>query len=253
MSFDSQGPPAHDYHVLISRWQALARTFGLTVQAYASVDTYELFCFRSPAFRSEGGLYLSAGIHGNEVGAVEGLYSWAALEGARLRTSPLMLFPCLNPHGLGHNRRTDAAGRDLNRCYHRQDVPSVRAHQAFLAGHRFRLALCLHEDCDARGVYLYEFHRRGLAAIGAELLRAARPELPTDVLRQLGAHGIELIGNLALGLDLTQLPAFSEGLYLARHHCERTITTETPSSQGLGQRARAQMAMIRRALELTPA
>jgi murein peptide amidase A len=250
MSSDSQ-PPVHEYQLLISRWQALARTLGLAAQAYAIADTYELFCLRSPAFRSDGGLYLSAGIHGDEVGAIEGLYTWAALEGARLTALPVILFPCLNPHGLERNCRTDVAGRDLNRWYHRQDVPSIRAHQALLVGQRFRLALCLHEDCDARGGYLYEFRRRGAASISAELLRAAGPELPTDALRQLGARGVELIGNLALGLNFTRLPTFTEALYLARHHSERTITTETPSGYGLGQRARAQVAMIRRALELT--
>jgi hypothetical protein len=59
-----------------------------------------------------------------------------------------------------------------------------------------------------------------------------------------------LIANLGLALNLTRLPALTEALYLARHHSERTITTETPSGYGLGQRARAQVAMIRRALEL---
>jgi murein peptide amidase A len=164
----------------------------------------------------------------------------------------VILFPCLNPHGLGRHCRTDAAGRDLNRCYHRlQDVPLIQVHQAFLAGHHFRLALCLHEDCDARGVYLYECCRRGAARFGGEVLRAAGPDLPTDALRRFGARGVEWIANGALALNFTRLPAFSEALYLARHHSERTITTETPSSYGLGQRARAQMAMIRRALELT--
>jgi hypothetical protein len=49
----------------------------------------------------EGGLYLSAGLHGDEIGAVEGLYTWAALEGPRLRALPVIIFLCLNPHGLG--------------------------------------------------------------------------------------------------------------------------------------------------------
>lgn len=252
MSDDVPGPPSQDYPLLISRWLTLARTLGLAAQPYVTVDDYELFYIRSPAWQPEGGLYLSAGIHGDEVGAIEGLHTWAALEGDRLRELPVIIFPCLNPHGLGRNCRTDAAGRDLNRWYHRpQDVPLIRAHQALLAGHRFRLALCLHEDGDARGVYLHEFRRRGVAGFGGRVLRAASPDLPVDVLRRFGARGVELIGNLALALNFTRLPAFTEALYLARYHSERTITTETPSDYGLGQRARAQVAMIRRALELT--
>ena len=252
MTSDSQSPPVNEYQLLINRWRARARTLGLAVQSYGTVDAYELLCVRSPAFRPEGSLYLSTGIHGDEIGAIEGLHTWAALEGESLRALPVILFPCLNPHGLGRNCRTDAAGRDLNRWYHRQEVPSIRAHQALLVGHRFRLALCLHEDCDARGVYLYEFRRRGAASISAELLRAAGPDVSADALRRLGARGVELIGNLALSQNFTRLPTFTEALYLARHHSERTITTETPSGSGygLGQRARAQVAMIRRAIEL---
>jgi predicted deacylase len=75
MSDDVPGPHFHDYPLLISRWQALARTLGLAAQAYATVDAYELFYVRSPAWQPEGGLYLSAGLHGDEVGAVEGLYT----------------------------------------------------------------------------------------------------------------------------------------------------------------------------------
>ena len=253
MSDDLPGTRVQDYGWLSRRWHDLARRLGFSVQAYATADVYELFCLRSAAWQPEGGLYLSAGIHGDEVGAIEGLYTWAALEGDRLRSLPVIIFPCLNPHGFERNCRTDSAGRDLNRCYHRpQDVPAIRAHQTLLVGHRLRLALCLHEDGDARGVYLYEFRRRGAGRpVGGELLRAVRPEFATDALRRLGARGVELVGNLALGRNCTRPPAFTEALYLARHHSERTITTETPSGGGLGQRARAQGTMIRRALELT--
>ena len=253
MSDDVPGQHSRDYPLLISRWQALAQTLGLVVETFAAVGAYELFYVRSPAWKPEGGLYLSAGIHGDETGAIEGLYTWAALEGAHLQALPVIIFPCLNPFGLASNRRTDAAGRDLNRCYHRpREVPSIRVHQAILAGCRFSLALCLHEDCDARGVYLYEFRRPSTERFGGEMLRAAGPDLPADALRRLGARGAELIGNLAMATNFTRLPAFTEALYLARHHSERTITTETPSGAGygLGQRARAQVAMIRRAFEL---
>ena len=40
-------------------------------------------------------------------------------------------------------------------------------------------------------------------------------------------------------------------VYLALHHSERTITTETPSEYDLDQRIQAQIAMVQRAIELS--
>ena len=56
MSDDVPGPRFHDYPLLISRWQALARTLGLAAQAYATVDAYELFYVGSLALKPIGGL-----------------------------------------------------------------------------------------------------------------------------------------------------------------------------------------------------
>ena len=83
-----------------------------------------------------------------------------------------MIFPCLNPWGVLSNRRVDSENRDLNRCYHLNELPRIRAHKNLMQGHFFRLAMCLHEGYDAKGVYLYEACKR-LPRFGGDLLAAA--------------------------------------------------------------------------------
>src|ERR1700741_5449261 len=71
-----------------------------------------------------------------------------------------MILRCLNPWGLLSNRRVDSENRDLNRCYHLNELPRITAHKNLMQGHFFRLAMCLHEGYDAKGVYLYEACKR---------------------------------------------------------------------------------------------
>jgi Succinylglutamate desuccinylase / Aspartoacylase family len=138
----------HDYSFLIERWQSLAQIAGLKVQVYATAKNFDLYCFHCPVLQGNGGIYLSAGIHGDEAGATAGLYQWACLHASRLRELPGMIFPCLNPYGLVHNQRTDSNNRDLNRCYHLNQLPRILAQKEVIKGHFFRLAVCLHEDYD---------------------------------------------------------------------------------------------------------
>jgi murein peptide amidase A len=249
MNFDFQGHRVHDYSYLIKRWKSLARKWGLRSHVFATGDDFDLMCFRSPVLKKTGGIYLSAGIHGDEPAATEGLYQWAALHGPVLRELPLMIFPCLNPWGLVHNRRNDRQNCDLNRCYHLSDVPRIEAQKELLRGYIFRLAMCLHEDYDAQGVYLYEI-RKKLTTFGQELLSAAGYYIPVDLRRMIEGRRAEQ-GWIARRVNLKKFPEVAEAIYVGLHHSERTITAETPSEYDLSKRIEAQIAMIQRAIELS--
>lgn len=144
----------HDYRHLSARWRAVARESGFASRTLCEASGMKLSYLRSPALADDGGIYLSAGIHGDEPGATEGLLSWATMNRHRLAALPLLIFPCLNPWGLTQNRRTDEHGIDLNRCFHNDRHPTVAAVRRIVGNQRFDAALMLHEDYDGEGVYL---------------------------------------------------------------------------------------------------
>jgi murein peptide amidase A len=249
MIFEFQQHRVHDYRFLIKRWKSLARKAGLQGSVYCTVEEFDLYYFISPALKDSAGVYLSAGIHGDEPGATEGLYQWAELHSPILRELPVMIFPCLNPWGLVHNRRTDSENRDLNRCYNLDSVPRIQAQIEILRDRKFRLAMCLHEDYDAQGAYLYEI-RNKLTTFGQELLAAAGFYVPIDPRAMIEGRRADQ-GWIARKVNLKKFPVIAEAIYLAANHSDRTITAETPSEYDLSARVLAHVAMIQRAIELS--
>ncbi len=249
MNFDSQNHRVHSYKFLMKRWMTVVRRAKLDVQVYAEADESQLFCFRSRKLSRSGGIYLSAGIHGDEAAGPEGLYQWAAFHAGLLRELPFLIFPCLNPWGLIHNRRTDSENRDLNRSYHLDDLPRIRSQKEVLEGYKFRFAMCLHEDYDAQGVYLYEVQASHQMPIGPELLAAAGYYVPVDLRRTIEGRRADQ-GWITRKVSPKHFPLLPEALFLALTHSERTITVETPSEYDIGPRVLAQIAMIQRATEL---
>jgi murein peptide amidase A len=161
------------------------------------------------------------------------------------------VLPCLNPWGLIHNRRVDAEGRDLNRSYHLDNVPQITAHKELLTGYSFSVSMCLHEDYDAQGVYLYEVRHQGSAdrPIGPELLTAAGYYVPVDLRKKIEGRKA-LQGSIKRRIRRKQFPVMPEAAYLAFNHSEHTITFETPSEYELGARVQAHAAAVQRAVEI---
>ena len=232
----------HDYKNLIRRWRKAARAAGLKMAAFAQADGYEVFMITSRQ-SPEGGIYLSAGIHGDEPAATEGLIGWAEANPEFLRNRPCLLFPCLNPWGLVNNSRNDEQGRDLNRTFQHDHVPHIQALKAFIKPHRFRLAINLHEDYDGQGLYLYELERCS-PFWGEDLVEIARPLIPIEGRTTIDNRRTSKAGLLRRKIDIEKLLAIPEAIYLHLHHAERTFTFETPSEFALEQRVRVQMALI---------
>ena len=118
-----------------------------------------------------------------------------------------------------------------------------------LEGYRFRCAMCLHEDYDAQGVYLYEVRPAHEKAIGPELLAAAGYYVPVDLRKTIEGRRAEQ-GWISRAIRRKNYPLVPEALFLAFTHSERTITVETPSEYDIGARVLAQIAIIQRATEL---
>jgi hypothetical protein len=240
----------HHYPSLLERWRAVARTAGVRLHRYALAGPYPLFCLRTPALAPAGGVYISAGIHGDEPASSEALIAWAEGKGKRLRELPLMLFPCLNPWGLVNNIRLNAEQIDLNRSFHRTDLPEISAQRKLVHPYQFDLGLMLHEDFDGEGIYLYE-----LLSVrphwGEALLAAARPFLPAEprsrVDRRKAVRGV-----IRRRFDKRRFEeiGYPEAIWLHQRHAVRNFTIETPSEFALERRVKAHMAVIDEALRL---
>jgi len=240
---------SHDYPHLIRRWRTLARRAGLTMEKYVNTAGFDLYFLESSRVAEAGpSIYLSAGIHGDEAAATEGLLLWAEKNLPLLRAVRVLIFPCLNPWGLAGNCRMDAEGRDLNRCYNRTDVPQIAAQLKLMAGRRFDLAVTLHEDYDARGLYLYEVPSRPRYWAEA-MVKAAARNIPADLRRKIdGRSARGGVVRRAVKPDL--MPDWPEAFVLHFRHATRTFTVETPSEFFLDDRVSAQVAVIAKAVAL---
>ena len=238
---------AHDYRWLIKRWRALARREGWRMRKFAEADGFPVYVIESSA-RSGPSLYLSAGIHGDEPAATEALITWCERRARVLRKCEALIFPCLNPWGLQHNSRNDGHGRDLNRGYHRSDVPVIEAQKAILRERSFDAAVMLHEDFDAHGVYLYEIP--GARPVwGEKLLAAAAKFVPREPRSRV--EGRRCRGGLIrTRVTPETLPEHPEAFFLRFGHTMRSLTFETPSEFSMTGRVRAQAAVLDEVLRL---
>ena len=237
--FDETAHRVHDYRHLVARWRKAARAAGLKLEAFAQAGDYPIYALGTRD-HSDGGLYVSAGIHGDEPAATEGLIQWAearlpALVRGRL-TLPLLILPCLNPWGLVNNRRTDEQGEDLNRIFDRDNVSPIRELKRLFARRRFDLTLHLHEDYDARGTYIYELNRHA-PDWGEDLLAHCRGALPIEQRRII--EGRNFPRGVLLRRRNLDLPFCPEAVLLYHHHAPHVITFETPSEFSLARRVRA--------------
>jgi protein MpaA len=239
---------SHDYPFLVQRWRAVAARAGVPLQRLVRADGYDHFHLRTPALAEQGGIYVSAGIHGDEPAATEALIAWAEKHARRLARLPLLLLPCLNPWGLVRNMRTNARGIDLNRGFHHDDEPVVQAVKRLSEPCQFAAALMLHEDYDGQGIYLYEVQRRE-PYWGEALLAAARRHLPADPrLRIDGRKAVNGIHRRRIDLRRFTQIGHPEAIWLHLKHSARTFTVETPSEFALERRVAAHVAMLEEAV-----
>lgn len=234
---------AHDYLHLVRRWRAVAKQARLKLEPFASAGDFDVLMLRTPC--TGKGIYLSAGIHGDEAGATEGLIAWAEKHAEELPRLSFTIFPCLNPSGLSLNLRTNEAGIDLNRCFARDDVPVLAALRHQIANERFILSVNLHEDYDGQGVYLYE----GVGhepSWGRPLLAAASRFIPVDPRTRIDISRATkgLIRRRFSKLRHEELGGLPEAVFLHQEHAQRSITFESPSEFALEKRVAAHVALI---------
>ena len=226
----------------------LAREAGCKVSALCEVEGLPVIAIESAAAR-EGApaAYRCSGVHGEETGAAWGLLTWAEKHVGELKGEAFLIAPCLKPVGVTLNTRADQRGIDINRRFHDAEDVICGPWQRWIAGKAMRFGLCLHEDYDAQGIYLYELnHARQTVGHGIidRCSRLIAPDPRKNIDGQRAKNGVIRRRTLP-----TNLPGMPEAIELHVRGCPVTLTFETPSEFDLDARVRVQVKFIESALE----
>jgi len=196
-------------------------------------------------------VYLSAGIHGDEPAGPLAMRQLLR-ENRWPQGLSLWLCPCLNPDGFARNRRENAAGADLNRQYLNPQAAETAAHIAWLERQpAFDLCLCLHEDWEAHGFYLYELNPDNRPSLGREIVRRVARVCPIDTSPTIEGR-VATEGVIRPTLDPRDRPQWPESFYLLTHKTRLSYTLEAPSDFALAARVAALVIGVNTALALLP-
>jgi protein MpaA len=196
-------------------------------------------------------VYLSTGIHGDEPAgplAVRKLLR----ENEWPDAVDLWLCPCLNPVGFLMNRRENAGNLDLNRQYREPQASETLVHIAWLERQpRFDLCLCLHEDWESHGFYIYELNpdrRPSLAEAAVEKVSEVCPIDRSETIEGRSARN----GIIRPDVDPRARPQWPEAFYLVTHKTRLSYTLEAPSDFPLTVRIAALVTAVNAALKVAP-
>jgi protein MpaA len=191
--------------------------------------------------------YVSTGIHGDEpAGPLAALQLIEADEWPA--DTAIWLCPCLNPTGFPLNRRENAQGIDLNRDYRHLQTSEIRAHTEWLQRQpQFDLALCMHEDWESQGFYVYELNPSNRPSLAEKIIEGVAKVCPIDpspVIENWAANA----GVIRPQVNPSERPQWPESLYLVTHKTSLSYTLEAPSDFPMRTRVEALCAAVKTAI-----
>jgi succinylglutamate desuccinylase/aspartoacylase family protein len=238
---------------VLSDCVAAARANGWSIENIPAPPKPGLLALVRPAAslripRSALRIYLSAGIHGDEPAgplAVRQLLQ----ENKWPRDVALWICPCLNPTGFALNRRENDEGLDLNRQYLEPKAPETIAHMAWLERQpAFDLCLCLHEDWESHGFYVYELNPDNRPSLAGPIINQVAEVCPIDrseLIEGRPAQG----GIIRPSVDPRSRPQWPESFFLLTRKTRLSYTLEAPSDFPLPTRVAALVAGVEAAME----
>ncbi len=241
-----------DIEAVLRECVAAAHTHGWNVKCLEAAPGLFLCALHRPARASRETeraprIYISTGIHGDEPAgplAVRELLH----ENAWPAHLDLWLCPCLNPTGFPLNRRENALGHDLNRQYLHIEAAETRAHVEWLKQQpAFDLTLCLHEDWESHGFYLYELNPQQRPSHAEAIIEAVRRVCPIDeseLIEERPARG----GIIRPETDPRSRPQWPEAFWLLTHKTPQSYTLEAPSDFALATRVAALVTAVKTVL-----
>ena len=232
---------------LVSEFEESARLHGFRVERFGEIDGCPLIALtkRTPGPRPR--VYISAGIHGDEPAPPLALLRLLQ-RGFFDRRAIWFLCPLLNPTGFPRGTRENVDGLDLNRDYRQPKSGEIAAHLRWLETQpSFDLGLCLHEDWEATGAYLYELNPQQRASLAEPIITAIAKRFPIDRAESIDgrpAHG----GIIRPDTDPVTRELWPEAIYLRAHHTTLNYTIETPSCHPLEDRIAVQCLAVETAV-----
>jgi protein MpaA len=241
-----------DIRAVLRDIKAAAQEHGWTSELFYKIGDLELLALHRKPLSPRGSsptprFYISTGIHGDEpAGPLAALRllqenHWPA-------DAELWLLPCLNPEGFILNTRENAGNIDLNRDYRDAKSPETAAHIAWLERQPdFDLYLCLHEDWESHGFYLYEQNPNNKPSLADKMIAAAKKVCSIDLSEIIEDRPAQN-GIIRPILNPDERPLWPEALYLITHKSRQGYTLEAPSDFPLPGRVDALVATVNAAL-----
>jgi protein MpaA len=236
-----------DPAALVQRLEKAGQKAGFRPEAFGDAGGCPLIALTKRTAGIRPRIYFSAGIHGDEPASSLALLSLIE-SGDFDGRATWLLCPLLNPEGLAKGTRENAAGIDLNRDYRAPVSAEVRAHIAWLRGQpNFDMAVCVHEDWESTGFYLYELNPDKRASAAKPMITAVERVCPIDMSPMI--EGREARGGIIRPvLNPEEREKWPESIYLQVHHTRLSYTIETPSSLPIEKRVTAHVAALRAAI-----
>jgi murein peptide amidase A len=240
-----------DIRAMLSEVESVAKQNGWTAENFHEQDGFKWSAWRhqpatngsEPAVK----IYISAGIHGDEpAGPLAALR--LIQENHWTTNAEIFLIPCLNPIGFTLNTRENADGIDLNRDYRNPKAAETRAHIAWFERQpKFDLYLCLHEDWESHGFYLYEQNPDSKPTLAEQMIAAVHEVCPIDLSEIIEERAAQ--NGIVRPVILPQeRPLWPEALYLISYKSRQGYTLEAPSDFPLPARVAALVAAVNAAL-----
>jgi hypothetical protein len=248
-SSDTSGHHRLDPADYLSQLEPAARVRGFRIERYGGVAGHPLLALTKRTTGRRPRVYLSAGVHGNEPAPPLALLHLLGQDFFDAR-AVWFLCPLLNPAGFARGSRENADGLDLNRDYKTRHAAETRAHVGWLRRQpNFDLAICLHEDWEAGGFYLYELNPKSHRSAARPMLEAVAAVCPIETATVIDGRPIDEPAIIRPLADPNLRELWPESIYLRAHHDPLGYTIETPSALPLATRIAALSAAVAAALK----
>jgi hypothetical protein len=239
-----------DIRAVLHDIEAAAQKHAWAREVFHEQEGFKWFALHHPSTlnpRPSTRIYISTGIHGDEPAGP--LAALKLLQENRWpEAAEIFLLPCLNPIGFTLNKRENGNGVDLNRDYRHPKSAEVLAHIAWLERQpQFDLYLCLHEDWESHGFYVYEQNPDNRPALAEKMVGAVGKVCPIDLAESIEGRPAKN-GVIRPNIQPHERPDWPEAFYLIVNKSRQGCTLEAPSDFPLPVRVDALVAGANAAL-----